>query len=251
MVWIYVNFCGDSSLVPHTLLLIIANGYWLYRLSCVEVRHEVLDAEHSDALWFQCYNIVLLIKRTKWLKRALRSFNFDKLYVVFGFFVDFGHIEVGLNWTVRGLNNLAQLQPFSVCLSLTIEVRLCYWASQVHLRDIESNTLQKLSGRVSHQVVFVGLQEELSSPRIDVKLVGLGSQSIEVVLQVGQPDHDLVLLNSEWNQLQSWRLLELFVVFIIPYFSFVIEGIFVDVFNLYVVICWCAVCFIRRSRQLK
>lgn len=117
-------------------------------------------------------------------------------------------------------------------LRFVVEVRLRDGAGQIHLSDVQSDTLKKLSGSVCHEVVLIGLKVELSSPSIDVKLVGLGSETVEVVLQVRQSDHHLVLLNTVWNQLQSWSLLELFVVLVVPYLGLVVESLLADVVNL-------------------
>jgi len=117
-------------------------------------------------------------------------------------------------------------------LRFVVEVRLRDGAGQIHLSDVQSDTLKKLSGSVCHEVVLIGLKVELSSPSIDVKLIGLGSETIEVVLQVRQSDHHLVLLNTVWNQLQSWSLLELFVVLVVPYLGLVVESLLADVLNL-------------------
>jgi len=154
------------------------------------------------------------------------------LNVVFRWLVEFGHIELSLDWTIHGLNNLAELHPLRMGLRFVVEVRLRDGAGQIHLSDVQSDTLKKLSGSVCHEVVLIGLKVELSSPSIDVKLVGLGSETVEVVLQVRQSDHHLVLLNTVWNQLKSWSLLELFVVLVVPYLGLVVESLLADVVNL-------------------
>lgn len=135
----------------------MVNNNWLFWLSYVQVWHEVLDAEHSDGLWFQCNNEILLIKRAKRVEWALCSFNFNKLYVVFRWLVEFGHIELSLDWTIHGLNNLAKLHPLRMGLRFVVEVRLRDGAGQIHLSDVQSDTLKKLSGSVCHEVVLIGL----------------------------------------------------------------------------------------------